>query len=401
MLTGWIEGVYPPGRRVGRHPTRTASSTTSSPRTCWRPTWCRGSRRTPRSRSTRVRRRCTSTTGCSLDLLQLRDAGIDPAEVDRYLDERRAIPRRRLPAWERRGGGASVVLRRGVRPTARCAPRRGAAWAQLRGRTRPTRPVPGRPRPCTRRRGPAASTPSASTCTTPWPATPPGSRAGVRPAAGRDWSFDRARGTSCPIPRACGPGAPPRPPAPRPAAVGGGERDGARGGRRAPRASGRRLGPAPLPAGASGRGGRCRGRRPPGAVPTSIGRWSTTTSGGPTSRASACSAWIAVSRMCPLDGYGRAGRRRRRGVRPRGPWAGAGDRSVLGTPLERGGDVALAVAGQPAASESGVADSAGPTKSRFSRRQWRMTSTITTTRMRPSRTSYAIPVAFSTRSPTK
>ena len=44
---------------------------------------------------------------------------------------------------------------------------------------------------------------------------------------------------------------------------------------------------------------------------------------------------------------------------------------------------------------------AGPSISRRALRRWRMTRTTMTTRMRPSRTSEAMPVAFSTRWPTK
>ena len=68
--------------------------------------------------------------------------------------------------------------------------------------------------------------------------------------------------------------------------------------------------------------------------------------------------------------------------------------------------VAVAGGGQSAASGPGGEDSvaavsAGPRISALSRRQWRMTRTMMTRRMRPSRTSEAIPVAFSTRWPTK
>ncbi len=59
------------------------------------------------------------------------------------------------------------------------------------------------------------------------------------------------------------------------------------------------------------------------------------------------------------------------------------------------------VMGQPAGSFSGVAASDGPSTSRFSLRRCRTKRTTTTTTMRPSRMSDAIPLAFSTRWPTK
>lgn len=77
-----------------------------------------------------------------VDLLQLRDADIDPSDVDTYVDERRALhdaafpPRHAGEAWLRRYFSA-------VSPygTDR-APGRGGAWAAVRARTR--RQVPRR-----------------------------------------------------------------------------------------------------------------------------------------------------------------------------------------------------------------------------------------------------------------
>ena len=56
----------------------------------------------------------------------------------------------------------------------------------------------------------------------------------------------------------------------------------------------RRRGPSALRARAPRRSGAGRGRRAARHAPTSTGRWWTTTSGGPSSPASACSAWTAA-----------------------------------------------------------------------------------------------------------
>jgi beta-glucosidase len=71
-----------------------------------------------------------------LDLVQLRDAGVDPADVDRYVDERRAVHDAALPPQH---AGEALVRRffAAVSPygTVR-EPGRGAAWARLRSRTK-------------------------------------------------------------------------------------------------------------------------------------------------------------------------------------------------------------------------------------------------------------------------
>ena len=68
-----------------------------------------------------------------MDLLQLREAGIDPSDVDLYIDERRAVHDAAFPP--RHAGEA--VIRRFFAAVARTAPMRepgrGAAWARLRG----------------------------------------------------------------------------------------------------------------------------------------------------------------------------------------------------------------------------------------------------------------------------
>ena len=71
-----------------------------------------------------------------LDLLQLRDAGIDPADVDRYVDERRAIHDAAFPPQH---AGEALIRRffAAVSPYGAVQePGRGPGWARLRGLTR-------------------------------------------------------------------------------------------------------------------------------------------------------------------------------------------------------------------------------------------------------------------------
>ena len=128
-----------------------------------------------------------------LDLLELRDAGVDPRDVDRYVDERRADPRRRASPRTRRRGGDAPVLRRGVALRRRVRPLgRGAAWAPPARPGTATGAAPCRRQPCTtapRRRALDAVgfdwyDPVASHAI-----RVPGRRA---PEGGRDWSFGRA-----------------------------------------------------------------------------------------------------------------------------------------------------------------------------------------------------------------
>ncbi len=126
-----------------------------------------------------------------LDLLQLREAGIDPAEVDRYVDERRAIHDAAFPP----GHAGEAAIRRffaAVSPygTVR-APGRGGAWARLRARTqrRVPRRVVDAVHAAARPRGIDAVgfdwyDPVASHAI-----RPPGRRT---PEGRRDWSFGRA-----------------------------------------------------------------------------------------------------------------------------------------------------------------------------------------------------------------
>ncbi len=118
-----------------------------------------------------------------------------------------------------------------------------------------------------------------------------------------------------------------------PSAVGRGERHGDAGARRARRAACRRHGPAPLRARAPRRRWSTRWLRVCRCAPTCTGRSWTTTSGAPTSRASASSAWTAADpahvRWLDTDAAGddAAGEFARvvAGLR-------AGDRSVLEPP---------------------------------------------------------------------
>jgi beta-glucosidase len=76
------------------------------------------------------------------DLLLLRSAGIDPSDVDRYVDERRALHDAALPPQH----AGEFVVRRFFAALSPYGTNRGAAggplWAQLRARTR--RPIPRR-----------------------------------------------------------------------------------------------------------------------------------------------------------------------------------------------------------------------------------------------------------------
>ncbi|HTU38708.1 MAG TPA: family 1 glycosylhydrolase [Acidimicrobiales bacterium] len=75
-----------------------------------------------------------------LDLLQLRDVGIDGADVDRYIDERRALHDAVFPPQH---AGEALVRRffAAVSPYGAVhEPGRGTAWARLRSRTRRATP---------------------------------------------------------------------------------------------------------------------------------------------------------------------------------------------------------------------------------------------------------------------
>ena len=198
-----------------------------------------------------------------LDLLQLRDAGVDPDDVDALHRRAPDGARRRLSAAPRRGGGDTPFLRRGVpvRRGARAQPRCGLGPAARRD------PAPGaaaRDRgglrvvaaPQHGRRRLRLVRPGGQPCH----ARPRTAHAG-RPAGlvlragllGRGVAPGRAARLVPHGVRA----------APRPPAVGRGERHGDADGRRARRPARGRHGPAPLHPRAPGRHGRRRrGGRP-------------------------------------------------------------------------------------------------------------------------------------------
>ncbi len=287
MLMGWVEGAAPPGRRMAISDAYCVLDNLLAAHVL----------AADAIAELQPDAEVTMNTSSSsiyehdrmlVDLLRWREAGIDPSDVDRYVDERRAVARRRLPAASRRGGGVAPVLRHRValrhRPPAR-------SRRSLERVARPSAP---------RRRRAA--------CLDVVAASP---RPRVLDAAGFDWydpvashalrrpgrrSRRRARLDlrARPVGHRVEPG---RPgvvvrhgggPAPRPAAVGGRERDGdpwrtAAAGPtawtgRATCASTWVRWPTPWRP-------ECR------CGPTCTGRSSTTTSGAATSRASGCSAW--------------------------------------------------------------------------------------------------------------
>ena len=338
-----------------------------------------------------------------LDLLQLREAGVDADDVDRYVDERRTVHDAAFPPLH---AGEAAIRRFFAAVSPYGAVRelgRGAAWARLRGVTRRHAPrrVVAAVHASTRPRGidavgfdwydPVAS----HALRVPGRRTPDG-RAGlvVRPGA---------TGTSSRTRRRCAPGAAPSPRC-APAFRCGWWRTAWRRGCRT--------------------GGRSPARTAWTGPATSASTWARWPM--PWRRASPVRAYFhwslmdnyewgtyepryglfGMDRSDPsaraLHGHGRPGRRRRRGVRPRrgrparrGP-LGAGPAGLSsGTGAPRTG--ARGRPGRPPRADA----SDGPSISSLSRRRWRTTSTTITTRMRPSTTSDAMPVAFSTRWPTK
>jgi len=190
MLMGWIEGACPPGRRMALSDAFCVLDNLLTAHVL------------AADAVTGVQRDAEVTINTSsssvyeldrmlLDLLGLRDAGVDPSDVDRYVDERRAVHDAAFPP--RHAGEAA--LRRffaAVTPYgSEREPGRGSAWARLRGLTRRNTP----------RRAVAAAHASTRVRTLDavgfdWydPVAShairvPGRR---RPAGGRDWSFGRA-----------------------------------------------------------------------------------------------------------------------------------------------------------------------------------------------------------------
>ena len=126
-----------------------------------------------------------------LDLLQLRDAGVDPADVDRYIDERRAIHDAAFPP-QHEGEALVRASSPPCLPTAQCAnPAAVRAGLGLRGLTRRSAPrrVVGAVHDAARPRG-------IDTVGFDWydPVASHAMRVPGRrgPTGGRDWSFGRA-----------------------------------------------------------------------------------------------------------------------------------------------------------------------------------------------------------------
>ena len=191
MLMGWIEGAYPPGRRMAVSDAFCVLDNLLTAHVLAADAVAAVQPGRPRSPSTRARRRSTSSTACCWTCSSCAtpawtratstatSTSAAPSTTPRSL---RATPVR----------PPSAASSPPCRPTARCASpvggRRGpgcAAWPAA-------APRAGWSPPCTRRPRAARSTRSASTGTTPSPATPSVSRGGGRPEGGRDWSFGRA-----------------------------------------------------------------------------------------------------------------------------------------------------------------------------------------------------------------
>ncbi len=406
---GLGRGRRPARAAHGASPTPTACSTTCSPRTYWPPTPSPRSSPRPRSPSTRARRRSTSTTACwSTCCSCARRASTPPTSTATSTSAGRCTtPRsRRATPVRRRCAGSSPRCRPTAPSTSRAGGAPGPACAPCTRRQAPRRVVDRRARP---RRAPAASMRSASTGTTRWPATPCGCPVVAPRAGGRDWSFGRALWDVAPHPaRAWRPGAPPR----RPCA-------------RACRCGWSRTG---WPLGCA-TGGRCRARTgwaaratcasTSGAVADAVAagvpvraylHWSLVDNYewgtyeprfglfGLDRSDPAAVRWIDTD----ANGDDAAGEFARvlaglRAGRPLGP------RPSL---LNLGGSVAAALRGvrrrgQTGRRVDGSDGSDGPSNSRRSVRRCRTTSTTMTTTIRPSTTSDAIPLTFSTRWPTK
>ena len=191
MLMGWIEGACPPGRRMAVSDAFCALDNLLTAHVLAADVVT----------DVQPEAEVTMNTSSSsvyehdrmlLDLLQLRDAGVDPDDVDRYVDERRTVhdaafpPRHAGEAVIRRFFAAVSPVRRGARARPRCRP--GPGCAARRGARRPRRVVDA-VHASTRPRGIDAVgfdwyDPVASHAM-----RVPGRRT---PSGGRDWSFGRA-----------------------------------------------------------------------------------------------------------------------------------------------------------------------------------------------------------------
>ena len=205
MLMGWIEGDCPPGRRMA----------VSDAYCVLDNLLCGHVLAADAITAIQPEAEVTINTSSSsiyehdrmlIDLLGVREAGIDPSDVDRYIDERRAVHDAAFPPQH----AGEAALRRFFAAASPYgtdrAPGQGGAWAALRGRAR--RPAPRRvldvvhasPRP----RGVDAAgfdwyDPIASHAirlpgrrVTDGPGAAWGRGQGRARAQGRDWSFGRA-----------------------------------------------------------------------------------------------------------------------------------------------------------------------------------------------------------------
>jgi beta-glucosidase/6-phospho-beta-glucosidase/beta-galactosidase len=189
MLMGWVEGACPPGRRMALSDAFCVLDNLLTAHVL------------AADAITRIQSEAEVTLNTSsssiyehdrmlLDLLGVREAGIDPSDVDRYVDERRAIHDAAFPP--RHAGEAA--LRRffaAVSPYgAEHEPGRGHAWARLRGLTR--RQAPRRVVTASH----ASSRPRAVDAVGFDWYDPVASHAirvpGRRTPGGRDWTFGRA-----------------------------------------------------------------------------------------------------------------------------------------------------------------------------------------------------------------
>jgi beta-glucosidase len=141
MLMGWVEGASPPGRRMALSDAYcvldnllTAHVLAADAVTAVQP----GAEVTLNTSSSSV----YEHDRMLVDLLQLREAGVEPSDVDRYVDERRAVHDAAFPP---RHAGEAAIRRffAAVSPYGMLhAPGRGRAWVRLRDLTR--RSVPRR-----------------------------------------------------------------------------------------------------------------------------------------------------------------------------------------------------------------------------------------------------------------
>ena len=142
-LMGWIEGACPPGRRMAVSDAfcaldnlLTAHVLAADVVTGVQP----DAEVTVNTSSSSV----YEHDRMLLDLLQLREAGVDPDDVDRYIDERRTVHDAAFPP---RHAGEAVIRRffAAVSPYGAVRePNRGASWTRLRGTTCRHAPLPRR-----------------------------------------------------------------------------------------------------------------------------------------------------------------------------------------------------------------------------------------------------------------